>query len=189
MRNGSVALDEDPILVQYPTGNIGPSIMVVRVHVGQAKLILMNTHLEAGSEKAAERMTQLKFCFQYMLNEDSSEASIIFGGDLNLRDSELYEMGKVPPGIKDLWAATGYRQEFRFTWDMALNTNLAFSGSFRPRFRFDRLYLKSSSTARLKPVRFGFAGTEMVDGTRSFPSDHWAITVNFLIWVRHENRN
>ena len=162
---------------------MGRNLMVVRARICTAKLILMNSHLESSPKEAAERMKQLKFCFQYMLCEDTSEASIIFGGDLNLKDSELYEMGKVPFGIKDLWVATGYQQKFRFTWDMANNSNLAFPSSCKPRYRFDRLYFRSSTFLRLKPVGFSFAGTEKVSGTQSFPSDHWGILVYLQILV------
>lgn len=171
------------MIVPYPTSEMGRNLMVARVHIGKAKLVLMNTHLESLPHEAAERMRQLKFCFQHMLKEDSAEASIIFGGDLNLKDWELNEIGRAPSGIQDVWVATGCRQQFKFTWDMSNNTNLTFTGDLKPRFRFDRLYLRSSTMHRVKPIRFSFVGTKKVSGTESFPSAHWGITTMFIILV------
>ena len=157
--------------------------MVVKAHIGKAKLVLMNTHLESTLDEAAERMKQLKFCFRYMLRKELSEASTIFGGDLNLRDSDLIKIGGFPSEIRDLWVATGCKQDFKYTWDLMQNTNLTFPSSHPPRFRFDRLYFRASSLTRMKPFAFNFAGTEKVAGTQSFPSDHWGISLKFLIPV------
>ena len=51
-------------------------------------------------DHSAERLKQLKFCFRLMIDEDPSEVSVIFGGDLNLRDKELNEIGGMPSDVQ-----------------------------------------------------------------------------------------
>ena len=47
---------------------------------------LMTTHLESTASHAGERKRQLKTAFDVMNKQDST---VIFGGDLNLRDKEV----------------------------------------------------------------------------------------------------
>ena len=104
---------------------------------------------------------------------------VIFGGDLNLRDTELAKIGGVPSHTVDLWEASGKRKEAQFTWDMSLNDNkeMPSGAKFKCRCRFDRLYLRqpSGETPKLKPVYFELAGIERLKDCRRFCSDHWGI--------------
>ena len=50
--------------------------------------------------------------------------TVLFAGDLNLRDKELAEIGGPPAGVEDLWQRTGSRKECQYTWDMTRNHNL-----------------------------------------------------------------
>ena len=81
--------------------------------------------------------------------------------------------------MSDLWERCGRRKEVEFTWDTQRNTNLEMPGRFKPRLRFDRVYLRDSG--RVIPEHFGLVGLEKVTGTQSFPSDHWGIQVYFSI--------
>ena len=45
--------------------------------------------------------------------------NVMFGGDLNMRDKELQEVGGLPPGARDCWEACGRRKEAEFTWDIS----------------------------------------------------------------------
>jgi tyrosyl-DNA phosphodiesterase 2 len=47
-----------------------------------------------------------------------SSQTVIYGGDLNMRDSELAAVGGLPPGLRDCWQTCGRRKEAEFTWDM-----------------------------------------------------------------------
>ena len=51
-------------------------------------------------DHSEERLKQLKFCFKYLADEDPSEVNVIFGGDLNLRDKELNELGGPPYAVQ-----------------------------------------------------------------------------------------
>lgn len=93
---------------------------------------------------------------------------------------QLYEIGGIPEGISDMWMATGRRPEAEFTWDMSRNDNLAWPGKFKPRKRFDRLYLRNSKPdAKLEPVYFELVGLERLTTCQRFPSDHWGLLTHF----------
>ena len=52
------------------------------------KILAMTTHLESTVEFAKQRIEQLKNCFNEILNVDNDHY-VLFGGDLNIRDSEV----------------------------------------------------------------------------------------------------
>jgi len=56
--------------------------------MGSLKLALINTHLESTAEFTAERVQQLKKTFQ-VAKDMPSDHTVIFGGDMNLRDKEV----------------------------------------------------------------------------------------------------
>lgn len=92
---------------------------------------------------------------------------------------QLKELGGLPAGIEDLWITCGSRKECAYTFDMTRNDNLIYNGRFKPRCRFDRVYIRHSSPAKLKPVFFGLIGLERLLPHRCFPSDHWGILCHF----------
>ncbi|KAJ8874106.1 hypothetical protein PR048_024947 [Dryococelus australis] len=96
-------------------------------------------------------------------------------------DFTLELSGGIPPGIEDLWITCGSRKTCQYTWDMVRNTNKEIGTRFKPRCRFDRLYLRHSHPQRVRPAHFGLVGIEKVSGTQSFPSDHWGLQVFFEI--------
>ena len=161
----------------------------------------MTSHHESGTEDAAsvERIEQLKLCFKQMKDAPGNRI-VLFGGDLNVREKEvrrplatrtchaldlqLQKCSQLMSGIVDLWTETGQRKEARYTWDMNRNTNKAYpSDRFRPRARFDRLYLRPSNDpkAQFKPVYFELEGLEKLASIKRFCSDHWAVQVYFDI--------
>jgi len=142
----------------------------------------MNTHLESTVEFSTQRKEQLKLCFDEMLQEDKQYV-VLFGGDLNLRDSELEAVGGIPEHIYDLWKITGARKECSYTWDCMRNNNLTMNGKFVPRCRFDRLYYRKATNNRdkstVKPIYFELEGLEKLKNCSRFCSDHWAIQCYF----------
>ncbi len=179
LRRGSIYLDSFES-IDFPTSKMGRDLLIVECHVGKTKLRLLNTHLESTADHASERLNQLTKAFRKVAKA-SDEETVIFGGDLNLRDTELSSLGGPPTGVADLWQEGGSRKECKFTWDMTRNTNIEFPGRFKPRCRFDRLYLRDSTPRRVKLVNFGLFGLEKVPGTQTFPSDHWGILTSFTV--------
>ncbi|XP_069705027.1 tyrosyl-DNA phosphodiesterase 2-like [Periplaneta americana] len=156
------------------------NLLTVEAHIGPMKLQLVNTHLESTKDHATERIKQLKDAFQ-VTQDFPEDYTVLLAGDMNLRDKELELAGGIPPGIDDLWIATGARKECQYTWDMVRNCNKEMPGRFKPRCRFDRAYVRHSFPKRATPVHFGLVGIEKVSNTQCFPSDHWGLHVHFKI--------
>lgn len=167
--------------------------------MGDLKLCLLNSHLESTAQHSAERIKQLKICFKEM-SEIDRNVNVIFGGDLNMRDkevlrmladclcfnfsyfkSQIVEAGGLPDNARDAWEACGSRKEVQYTWDTMRNTNKQFPGKYKPRMRFDRVYLRPSTRQiTLAETRFfGLIGLQKISGYQCFPSDHWGLLVDF----------
>ena len=98
---------------------------------------------------------------------------------------QLAAIGGLPDGILDLWEVTGKRTEARFTWDTGRNDNLEWSHKFKPKCRFDRLYLRHpKDKIVIKPVYFELVGLERLKSCQRFPSDHWGILSYYNILSR-----
>lgn len=166
----------------YPFSNtaMGRNVTYVKASFNNRPLTLLNTHLESTAEFAKPRKVQLRRCLRKCIKEPA-ERSVIFAGDLNLRDSELDDLGGLPHGFEDVWESCGQRKEARYTWDMTRNDNVTWNGRFKPRCRFDRVYFKHSKPTSLKPVFFGLIGLERLKPHRCFPSDHWGIMSCFKV--------
>ncbi|KAK7086708.1 Tyrosyl-DNA phosphodiesterase 2 [Halocaridina rubra] len=177
LRRTTVYYDSHNVL---PFNNtcMGRELLLVQAHIGKVKLNLLNSHLESTKDFATQRKEQLKICFNKMKIANSSHTTL-FGGDLNARDSEV-DATKIPEAF-DLWESCGRRPEAKWTWDVQRNTNKEFPGRFKPKARFDRLYLKQASPPVVAPKHFGLIGLQKVSGTDSFPSDHWGVIVHFEV--------
>ena len=175
-------------VIQFPGSKMGRNVSVVECAVGNnLKLTLMNSHLESTRDHRDERKSQLKDCFN-KVKSAAEDRVVIFGGDLNMREAELREIGGIPDGVVDLWEAGGSEDRYKYTWDMTRNDNLKFScgnGKFKPQCRFDRLYLRnptSSTSSRLRLEKFANFGYKRIsNGNGVFPSDHWAISAQLKI--------
>ncbi len=78
----------------------------------------------------------------------------------------------------DVWIETGQRKEVQFTWDMTRNDNLLFEGKFKPRCRFDRVYLRQSMPPTVEAINFGLIGLKRLKPHVCFPRYH--ITQTFI---------
>ncbi|KAK3087966.1 hypothetical protein FSP39_012910 [Pinctada imbricata] len=163
---GSVMYREMNV-TEYPGTRMMRNLLCVKCKYRGSPLTLMTSHLESTAEYGTERKAQLKMAFDKMVNEPE-DRTVIFGGDLNLRDKELAAVGGIPSGIVDLWEETGSRPEAKYTWDMTRNDNLTFNGKYKPRCRFDRLYMKSAKPMKLKPVILNLLDWKSRDSTGDF---------------------
>lgn len=66
------------------------TLLYIKVTFSGQKLYLMTSHLESCKNQSEERMKQLRVVFQ-KLKEAPEDATVIFAGDTNLRDSEVNE--------------------------------------------------------------------------------------------------
>ena len=162
-------------------------LLAVQAHCGSVVMDLLNTHLESTAEHAEERKKQLEQCLGIVTRRPEAN-TVIFAGDLNMRDKELASIGGLPSGVVDAWVETGSRKEVQYTWDLQRNSNLEWPGKWKPRCRFDRVYLRHNEEKNAKAVSFGMVGLERVEGTQSFPSDHWGIRVGLQLKQQDASR-
>lgn len=176
LRNDAVKYSSHEVL-PFHSSKMGRVLLTVQATVKGVSCTLMTSHLESTVSHTAERKRQLKTAFDVMRKQSNT---VVFGGDLNLRDKELQDIGGVPAGVVDVWEVTGRRPEAMYTWDLQRNDNLDWSQRFRPRCRFDRLYHLPAD--RLRAVYFELVGLERLsrfNGCQRFPSDHWGIVAHF----------
>ncbi|XP_045610571.1 tyrosyl-DNA phosphodiesterase 2 [Procambarus clarkii] len=174
-------------LIPFTNTCMGRNLLCVEAHIGDVKLNLMNSHLESTADYSKERTEQLKIGFDKM-KSCSPNSNVIFGGDLNLRDKEVISAG-LPSNCFDLWEACGRRPECKWTWDTERNTNKQFPGRYKPKTRFDRVYLRPSDPPIITPRHFGLLGLEKTSGTQSFPSDHWGVLIHFEVTGKADKKS
>jgi len=179
LRKGRVYCDKVAVKT-FPGSRMGRNVLCVTGHSGMVSLEMMNTHLESTKEHAAERQEQIRQCLG-MVDRQPADVAVILGGDLNMRDSDLSAAGGLRQGMRDVWQVCGSRKELEHTWDMSRNTNLEWAGRFKPKCRFDRIYLRDSTPSKVLPNHFGLLGLQRITGTQSFPSDHWGLSVRFSL--------
>ncbi|XP_028256513.1 tyrosyl-DNA phosphodiesterase 2 isoform X2 [Parambassis ranga] len=163
-------------IVTYPSTRMMRNLLVAQVNFRGQKLCLMTSHLESCKANAEERMKQLRVVMQRM-REAPEDVTVLFGGDTNLRDTEVAKMG-LPPNVC-VWEHLGKREHCRYTWDTKANTNKSIE--FVCRFRFDRIYLRPATkegVPHLVPERMALVGLEKLDCGR-YTSDHWGIYCSF----------
>lgn len=160
------------------------AILHVVAKVKAIEMHLLTTHLESTREFWSERQRQMRIALQEAC-EVPEDKVVIFGGDLNLRDSEVEKIGHLNGKLADLWEETGRRPEARYTWDRMYNDNLdATAWLTKPRHRFDRLYYRSADL--VKAVYFELVGFQKDPECKRFPSDHWGIMAHFNKVVSEE---
>ena len=164
--------------IPFPNSTMGRDLTIIEAKLRNGeKLMLLNTHLESMKQFSKERMEQLRFAFEKVRNADEN-SSVIFAGDLNVRDSEVEKVG-IPTGIEDIWVTLGEPKEYQFTWDLTINTNKKNLDKKKPRCRFDRVYFKKSMRNPIELKYFRFCGTQRLQDWKCFPSDHFGIICEF----------
>ncbi|GAB6028296.1 hypothetical protein CHUAL_002473 [Chamberlinius hualienensis] len=177
LRRATVSCDFHEI-IPFETSVMGRNMLVVKIKVNNTNMMFINTHLESTKPYEKERVKQLKSVFMKILAEDADQ-TVLFAGDLNIRDKELNSVGGIPAGLEDLWITCGSRPECIYTWDPVRNTNLEMAYPHRARFRFDRVYLRRGNRSSLMPKHFGLIGLEKIRSCGRFPSDHWGVVCIF----------
>ncbi|CDW53716.1 5' tyrosyl DNA phosphodiesterase [Trichuris trichiura] len=188
-------------VIPFEGSCMGRDMMVAQVTLfGKAHCCLVNAHLESGRQYSKVRKEQLSTAFSLMRAADSG-VNILFGGDLNLRDHEvkahcdsspaefskvqIFKIQTLPEGIVDLWKANGSPSGEKYTWDSTKNDNIASKGiagrSYRPRCRFDRIYMKHSTPRLLTPTEFKLVGKRVIRSCLCYPSDHFGILCCFQL--------
>ncbi|XP_063041476.1 tyrosyl-DNA phosphodiesterase 2 [Engraulis encrasicolus] len=165
-------------IIPYPMTQMMRNLLVAQVTFQGQELCLMTSHFESCKNQASERMNQLQIMLKKM-RETPGNKTIIFGGDTNLRDTEVAKVGGLPAGVCDLWESLGKQEHCRYTWDTKANSNK--SVPYISRCRFDRIYLRPATqtgTPKMAADHMILVGQEKLDCGR-FVSDHWGIYCTF----------
>ncbi|NXT48399.1 TYDP2 phosphodiesterase, partial [Pluvianellus socialis] len=163
-------------IIPFPTTSMMRNLLVVHVSISGNELCLMTSHLESTKDHSKERVRQLQIVLNKM-QQESESTTVIFGGDTNLRDSEITKMGKLPKNIVDIWEFLDKPQHCRYTWDTCSNTNL--HAAYKCKMRFDRVYFRpAAQEGHIIPRSMDLIGLEKLDCGR-FPSDHWGLLCTF----------
>ncbi|XP_072880130.1 tyrosyl-DNA phosphodiesterase 2 [Hemitrygon akajei] len=162
-------------IIDFPTTSMMRNLLVVQVNLAGHELCLMTSHLESTKEHSKERIKQLKTVLKKM-NEIPEHATVIFGGDTNLRDSEVKRLGGLPAKISDVWEFLNKPEHCRYTWDTTANNNL--KASYACRLRFDRVFFRASSEGQIVPKEMYLVGQDKLECGR-FCSDHWGLFCDF----------
>ncbi|XP_056154633.1 tyrosyl-DNA phosphodiesterase 2 [Lampris incognitus] len=160
-------------IVPYPTTQMMRNLLIAHVTFKGHELCLMTSHFESCKGHAAERMKQLSLVMQRM-RDAPDNLTVLFGGDTNLRDTEVAKVG-LPPDVYDVWERLGKREHCRYTWDTKSNTNK--NVQYISRCRFDRLYVRPATregVPSLAAENMALVGQEKLDCGR-YTSDHWGI--------------
>ncbi|KAF3688332.1 Tyrosyl-DNA phosphodiesterase 2 [Channa argus] len=175
-------------IVHYPATRMGRNLLVARVLFKGQKFCLMTSHFESCKSSAAERKRQLRLVMR-RIGKARENVTVLFGGDTNLRDAEVAEVG-LPSGVYDVWEQLGEPEHCRYTWDTEANTNKVMQ--FPNRFRFDRVYLcpaTMDSVPQLEPDSMALVGLEKLK-CGCFTSDHWGIYCTFSAeWKCTDDKN
>eukprot|EP00922_Rhytidocystis_sp_ex-Travisia-forbesii_P019519 GHVS01028877.1.p1 GENE.GHVS01028877.1~~GHVS01028877.1.p1 ORF type:complete len:385 (-),score=18.17 GHVS01028877.1:552-1706(-) len=189
----------------FPDSMMGRHLLLLDlapVAFPQEQIRLMTTHLESMKEHAKERSKQYICLLKRMTERRPSElqtgwtkhgdrgrcfVTSICGGDMNMRDKEVSDCGN-PDNVDDVWTMLGSPGHSKFTWDTYKNTNKEMTGNFKPRCRFDRLYVYHDAERAAdvdkalegwKPISMKLVGTEKLDSCDMFASDHFGLDVVF----------
>ena len=177
---GDIAVSGMLNVLEFPGSTMGRHLLQINISFHGVSLQVITTHLESTKNYAAERKFQLGICFDEVVKHTQQGKICIFGGDLNVRDQEL-KVVQIPEHTVDVWQACGSVAEDKFTWDMTANNNLSWENQYKPKMRFDRLYLTPYGMDTARPVKFELIGKDHVADCERYPSDHWGMWAEFSI--------
>ncbi|XP_062845765.1 tyrosyl-DNA phosphodiesterase 2 [Trichomycterus rosablanca] len=175
LKKSRVKLEKSEI-IPYPTTQMMRNLLCAQVSFKGQELFLMTSHFESCKNQAAERKKQLKVALQ-KITEAPDSMTVIFGGDTNLRDTEVVQVGGLPSGVIDVWEGLGKQEHCKYTWDTKANSNK--NVPYISRCRFDRIFLRPAKTGpKMVPEHMALVGMEKLD-CGSYTSDHWGIYCSF----------
>ena len=166
--------------VQYKLSIMGRDMLIVKLKLEGITVNIVNTHLESTDYLTKVRSHQLQQLFSWSESVPKSEM-IVVAGDMNLTDEELQDKEGLPLGWIDVWESLGKNEETQYTWDMTRNNSIDIDSDDKPRFRFDRIWLRDSVPSRVTPLTFELIGTERLADDDCFASDHWGILTTFKL--------
>lgn len=182
IRSDTVETKETSLkVVPFEKSVMGRHYLIQPIKFFNAKIVLMTSHLESCGEYSGERKRQFSEILDYIKRQNEN-FNVIFGGDTNLRDKEVKNLGGIPIGIFDAWESCGSELTTKYTWNMAENDNLGREFRPPPKLRFDRIFIRpAKGETAIRPNSFSLIGKERLGNCGRFPSDHWGIWLDLRV--------
>eukprot|EP01068_Selenidium_serpulae_P012005 Selendium_serpulae@DN5756_c0_g1_i1.p1 len=198
LRKDRVVQKAEPKTEWFGNSVMGRHLLTVQASLsefGDEQILFSTTHLESTKDFAKARREQLRHIFKKMETVFNPERRapeklnyVVVGGDLNVRDSDVTSAGQ-PGDVHDVWQFLGGESKNQYTWDMLSNNNKTFEGEFKPRCRFDRVYVTQRSPIESNwrktanefwvPKTLTLVGKEQIDSCEMFRSDHYGLMIRF----------
>ena len=167
--------------VPFETSIMGRHYLIHPIKFADAKIVVMASHLESRAKYGAERKKQFSEILDYMKRQNEN-FNVVFGGDTNLRDTEVTAVGGLPSGVFDAWVSCGSALTTKYTWNMAENDNSGREYQTPPKLRVDRIFVRPAKEAKaIEPSTFTLVGKERLRGCKRFASDHWGVWLEFSV--------
>lgn len=153
----------------FPQTNQFRELLIGHFKFKGRNIVALTSHFESMKESAAIRKEQARVTRDIMQSLRDGKRSelcpvvpdlIIFGGDTNLRESEMKSITNVHPTLKDAWIESGSQKHTQFTWDTMKNKNL--NVPFVSQIRFDQFWFDLPTNATVQQEKPSDAVIDLV---------------------------
>ena len=161
----------------YAIDIVGPTVIVSICEKNQKthsphKISIIGGHLSPFKNGSINRLYEINESINIAKRHTSS--SIIFGGDLNMRNDEMININKL--GLKDAFIELGSPKEASVTWDSICNKY--HSEGFPFSCRFDRFLFSGN----INPVSINTCANKPINGKEGhYLSDHFAVQTEWIV--------
>lgn len=205
-RRNLFANKPDVIVEDFAGSRMGRGLVTVEGSLASngAKVAFVTSHFESEKDNSAQRKVQFERMVAQMRVRSEKGVTTIFGGDTNLREGEISAVTvakKVESEAKernasvarddarrrvaDAYIQAGADPKQKFTWDCEQNDNILNDWDFKPRSRYDRVFLFGPVLQFPICTGWKLVGTNRLPCSK-FPSDHWGVRVDIEIRAEDE---
>ena len=151
----------------FVTSTASRGILSALMQCSGKSIQLMTTHLESGPDASPIRREQ----FAELLQSDAH----LIAGDFNIREAEI-DRHTFDQHWRDAWVVRGQDETRRYTWDAHKNSRIPASFERKPRFRFDRCFIRKDDAFEI--LDFSLIMSKFKE---THPSDHFALIVSLRL--------
>lgn len=169
------------------------------------RVTFLTSHLESLPMGATRRQSQFSEIVNHCREVSLQGGTAIFAGDTNLREREISAMDvaktraaeakrnaaanaaatsraakrkRVDQKVGDAWVMAGCMDKWKYSWDTTRNDNLDINTPYRPRARYDRVFVLGPEERFPRVADFRLVGTGRLEACDKFISDHFGVLVD-----------
>jgi len=179
IKGGLLILSKQPVTKQHYIdlpSQLNRGLLLIETNVNKASLCIVTVHLESFLEDTSIRINQLNS----ISKETTHCQNLVLLGDFNFGDGEA-ENTIINPDYRDVWQKLKANYH-GYTWNIR-ESSLARKNSFPSEGsrRLDKVYLKGDLLSAKTIQIIGQQGFKTSTGNTLFPSDHFGLSVKFVI--------